>query len=608
MTYVTSPLLFIAVLVCSISSFGSAQSHAQTWQRLGVDLFDVEWMNANTIVAVGMYGSVLRSEDAGTSWNYVQTGISDDLQTLFSFDSTNALTAGNNGTIMATTDAGETWKRIDFPILNQQIRALGFPNNSSTGLAITYDGTVFRSTNQGSSWEMQGNVDAPILDFTFLGDSICVATSPKGKLYRSTDFGQTWITVYSTDTLIEIRQIATNTATAIAVGARSSQGQHSLILKSTDAGATWQEIQTTAIDFRAQSVYFINGQNIIIAGQRPFTSDILLQRAIYSTDSGKTWEAREINNERGFFNIHAFSFSPENPDRGIAIGTHQGIYLTESGGESWTTRSYARMYEPIDNIIFQSIIYGSYFFDRDTGIAYGSDGFGLGYAFHTTDHGTTWQSIQAGATVRGIYSFGDGTGIAVPASSATVNIEHKLLDMNHDGKDWSLTKKEFDEEYRYYFTSNPIHVTGETLSFTADSMIFESTDRGESWKRVTTVPEILTFSNMQYRDQYGWASVQHNTQSSTFLKSSVLRCNINDRTSWEVVYQDTGASFNILVGGLWFIDDNTGLLGNRKGVLYKTTNSGDTWDSIAQFETGISAIKFFSDSVGLVVGGITMYN
>ncbi len=360
MTYVTSPLIFVAVLVCSISSFGSAQSHAQTWQRLGVDLFDVEWMNANTIVAVGMYGSVLRSEDAGTSWNYVQTGISDDLQTLFSFDSTNALTAGNNGTIMATTDAGATWKRINFPA-EENIRALDFPSMGNEGLAITYDGTVLRSTNRGSSWETQSTLEANLLDLKFLNDSVCVTTSQKGKLYRSTDFGQTWSTVYSTDTLIEIRQIATNTATAIAVGARFIQGTQSVILKSTDAGATWQEVTTPALDFRPQSVRFISEQQIIIAGQRPYTSDILLQRAIHSSDEGESWKAGEINHTRGFLNIVALRFSPENPDQGVAIGTHQGIYLTEDRGENWTTRSYARIYEPLDASMFRSPMYGSYF-------------------------------------------------------------------------------------------------------------------------------------------------------------------------------------------------------------------------------------------------------
>lgn len=598
--YLRFPLGLLVSILCLNTS------HAQTWQRLGVDLYDVEWIDQNTIIAVGAYGTILKSTDKGQSWEYTPTGISDDLYTLYALDEKTAFSAGYNGTILRTTNVGETWDKIKTPV-NGTVHSIQFLPQSSLGIAVTRKGEILFSSNQGLSWELRTSIDSALLNCHILDDSTIIATSALGKIFRSSDFGATWENVYSAESPIEIQDIAHNKGLTIAVGSQAIQGQQSRILRSTDLGSTWQELKPTAFDFRAHSIRFITDEKIIVGGQRPTTGDIQLKRAIYSEDGGETWEALTINEAHGFMSILAFAFSPADVNQGVAVGSHQGIYLTQDTGKNWTTRSYSRMYEPIDAIMFQSKLQGSFFFDKDTGLVYGADGYGFGYVMRTTDQGTTWQSIATNAGIEGVLFFNSEQGIGIPRASPTVNTDKKIFTVRENGKNWTLSEKDFGSDYRYHFTSKPVLTPENTILFSADSLLFESSDEGETWEQMATLPDILTCTHFQFTGRYGWATAQYNTQSSSFYKSSVLRCNATDRENWDIVYQDSGSSFDILLGSLWFIEDSIGFIGNRKGTLYRTTNAGTSWDSVAQFTSGITGLRFFSESKGLAVGGMIMY-
>ncbi len=76
------------------------------------DLNDVALPDANTIVAVGNRGVIIRSTDFGATWTRPASGTSRDLFGVEFSDPTTGLAVGDWGVILATTDGGATWRDI----------------------------------------------------------------------------------------------------------------------------------------------------------------------------------------------------------------------------------------------------------------------------------------------------------------------------------------------------------------------------------------------------------------------------------------------------------------------------------------------------------------
>src|SRR5512145_2757587 len=70
--------------------------------------FDVAHVSGNTFVTVGYDGRILRSEDAGQSWQEIKRPVEWSLtQTTFVGD--HGWAVGHKGTILNTRDGGKTW-------------------------------------------------------------------------------------------------------------------------------------------------------------------------------------------------------------------------------------------------------------------------------------------------------------------------------------------------------------------------------------------------------------------------------------------------------------------------------------------------------------------
>src|SRR5215471_13831403 len=92
---------------------GSSFTSGWVWQNplpQGHHLESVAFLDPDTLVAVGQYGTVLKSTDAGLNWTIQNPAI----HSLFAVTFSDALTGtavGVNGTIVRTADGGVTWER-----------------------------------------------------------------------------------------------------------------------------------------------------------------------------------------------------------------------------------------------------------------------------------------------------------------------------------------------------------------------------------------------------------------------------------------------------------------------------------------------------------------
>jgi photosystem II stability/assembly factor-like uncharacterized protein len=262
----------------------SSPAEAQWWnvQTTGIDTNlrgvsavyapDARGMSAPVVWASGSNGVILRSLDAGNTWQrlHVADGDALDFRGIVAFNAATAYAMssgeGEKSRIYKTTDGGETWKlqytnkRKEFFLdsiacrSDTQCFALGDPIDGKFLLLNTTDGEHWNSLpsdKMPAALPNEGAFAASNTCVLLSGDEIFFGSGgPASRVFRSPDTGRTW----------------TVSETPIAHG-NASSGIFSI------TGA--------------------NGNNIVIVGgdyQDPKRASAV---AAYSQDEGKTWHLSE---------------------------------------------------------------------------------------------------------------------------------------------------------------------------------------------------------------------------------------------------------------------------------------------------------------------------
>ena len=229
------------------------------------------------LVAVGQRGHVLLSDDQGKSWRQADVPSSSDLVAVAFATPTQGWAVGHDGIVLRSTDAGTTWTRVldgrqagalmlehykreaaklgDAKAADallkeaERFAAQGAENpflditfeNASTGYLVGAFGLIFRTTDGGASWQpLLHATDNPkalhLYAVRVVGGEVYVA-GEQGlllKLDRGTDRFRALELPYK-GTLFGI----TGTPRALLV-----HGLRGTLLRSTDAGRSWQPVNT----------------------------------------------------------------------------------------------------------------------------------------------------------------------------------------------------------------------------------------------------------------------------------------------------------------------------------------------------------------------------
>ena len=138
----------------------------------------------NNLFAV--YDSIYISQDNGDTW----VGVAHLMVNTLAINSSDHIYAAGENGIYLSTNEGATWTFIS----GHDVSKIAI--NSTGHLFIaTYIGEVFRSTNNGGSWQKL-NLDHVSVKFIYINesDNIFLGTWSNG-IYRSTDNGGSWMLV-----------------------------------------------------------------------------------------------------------------------------------------------------------------------------------------------------------------------------------------------------------------------------------------------------------------------------------------------------------------------------------------------------------------------------
>ena len=269
----------------------------------------VQILNKNDIVIGGGHltndniQSIYRSFDNGLSWN-VQRDVaitSNMINTIYFKDSINGIAGGISGEIVRTSDAGTTWQS-SFLLLNRDIKKIIDFNNElllvgGNSSSFGSHQSVFSSIDNGNSWVTKRDTSLPSLNSVTFFSGTLFAVGDSGYLLKSNDFGNTWAK-QNLPLVNDYKQIKfISSTTGFIVGGFDST--YSTILKTTDAGNTWNVVVSDT-GAMLNDIAFVTATKGFAVG---------FHSKIYTTnDGGNSWSLFSLPSFNTKQNLTAISF------------------------------------------------------------------------------------------------------------------------------------------------------------------------------------------------------------------------------------------------------------------------------------------------------------
>jgi photosystem II stability/assembly factor-like uncharacterized protein len=308
--------------------------------------------------------SILRTNDGGITWgDATPAGFNGAGSNYFFLDGMKAwvLAAGSDptsgGTLFRTTNAGSSWTSIPIPFGGGSISF----SDANTGWAMVGLGAgmshmavaIYRSSDGGNTWSLVFTDDP---NATGTSDTLPFAGDKNGLTAHDTIHG--WVT------------------------GSEPVGNYIYVFSSQDGGYTWMEQNPAlppgyadAMTNAFPPLFFSSTEGVLPVGVYSNTSVTVLY---LSHDGGQTWNPTQPVPITGQFSI------PTKMDFFVWDGS-KVLYASHDGGASWATIT-TNVDPALDLVSFQ-------FVDPLTGWAVTSDANSHHQLYKTTDGGATWKVL-----------------------------------------------------------------------------------------------------------------------------------------------------------------------------------------------------------------------
>jgi len=563
-------LFFLTIFLFSIHVF--AQSNCgMTINDYCYSLNDAAFLDDSTVIVVGDYGVIMKSNDLGTTWRRINGGPAYSFLKMQFLNSKTGYILGSFD-LLRTDDGGENWFKITVDTGYVSFTNLYFLSQD-TGFVIGSQG-IYKTVDAGRKWDLQLQGFNNFSSLTFVNDTVGFTCGASNTLLKTIDFGKTWQTIDMSSFGFNLKfmdVVFTNDHDGYLL---ESGGQ---IIATSDTGNTWHTIATVSTSY-ATNIYFVDANvGYVIGGWGG--SDF------YKTiNGGANWNTVNFPSLGSLSGI-AFNKSRQ---KGIVVGDAAGygstsepghfIVKSEDAGDNWTT---------IDYIDGDNDFYDVSFIDDSIGYLFGGKYLGYGLGYKTTNTGLTWQLMPlfSASNIRecqfinkdvgfissdSIYFTQDGGNnwITVPGVAGPAMIGDKMFFFNAD--------------------------TGIYATRGSPSYLVRTTDRGINWD--TVYMSNYWFTDIEFKDSLGFA-VGYNT---------VLRSTDAGKT-WAAINTFSTSYMRTV----FLLNADTIFIGGAAGLLYYSYDSGLNWNNV---NTGISSalnivdLYFYHDSVGIAItdnnGGI----
>jgi photosystem II stability/assembly factor-like uncharacterized protein len=525
------------------------------------------------------------------------------------------IVVGTSGKILLSDDGGQSWKA------NNQDNSIGFITvsfmDSLHGVLGSFDGKIFGSVDGGHHWKL---LAGPILDnlekLLFLSSDTVFACGNSGLILRSTNGGIVWDSLKSTITqpLHNLYFFPDHSGYAI--------GDSGTILYTNNGGNSWNRQQTDS-SLNLFGIDFLDSHNGVISAEQGYlystqdqgtnwvrtrpdpTYAMTLQSVTYLSPTqiivdgrggaffrtirnGLIWDKINLPKEIRDIKLLFNSVYSKTKKEGITIGYPELILSTTDSGASWKQRASCPARESFINKIS--------FIDSSVGFAVGDHNLIL----KTTNAGDTWVSLHEDF---GPYLY---TSMFDNKDSGLVCGWNGWLEKTTDGGKTFTQKPE--SQYRTKF-EGAYRIDDRRKFLVGDSLIWKTIDGGDHWNPTiwngTLFPVFHKIVFPSPDIGFCYATFTRIIQDSLYYIYGKLFKSTNAGDTWDTL--DYGSESYI--HDMFFWNEHSGVIVTDSGS-FKTDDGGKTWRMPAFPGGGIrfNCINFLDQNIGFGAGSYgTMY-
>ncbi len=408
-------------------------------------------------------------------------------------------------------------------------------------------GQLYISTDNGNNWTSSiFNYDDVVFAIAIKENNVFIGTN--SGVYKSTNYGNSWLSVNSGLTNLVVNALAIN-------GNNIYAGTNNGLYLSSNNGNSWSMLNTGMLNSHVKAIAF-NGNNIFAGTD----SGIFL-----STNYGNSWNI--MNNGLTDTNIKALTINGTN----IFAGTcDDGVFLSTDNGNSWTAVNNGL---PLNKNIWSLSKSGNNIFA-------GCYGTGI---YWSKNNGNNWELVKNGMPSRILI-----TTIFVNDSNIFAGSENNVGIHKRSLSDLLLKPVDADTisgPQIVYKGQTPITYTIPPI-LNAASYVW-TLPSGASGNSDSNSINVIFGANSttDYISVYGLNSLGKGD-------SSILKINVNPL--WHQTNLNNETIYSFAKNG------NDVFAGGWNGI-YKSTNNGNTWTSVFNLPSQTYAIS------ALAIQGNTIY-
>lgn len=467
-----------------------------------------------------------------------------------------AVASENKYTMFRSTDNGNNWNAIENLPRVEITDILILPRDNEKTLFVgTHQSGIFRSRNNGVSWELvnEGLLNYSITKLLVNDDRdqtlFASTTGRNGGVYKSANMGDTWERVSNGLVSTNVSSLAIDPVDGWIFAATNAG-----LFRSRDGGENWFPTQLSEISISDVVVDFFNHNVVFAAGNNG--------RFYKSSDAGANWMDMSVGIPFSS-DITTFSLSKVFPDTiYAAVQTFGGsrIFRSVDGAENWTQVSNSAAGLPV-NIFHEHDTDGNYLVGTDNGL------------FKTDLSNDAWARLDVGLPGVNIHDIERREN-----GETFLTISGGVFRSNNQ-IDWEFYNSGLIHSDSRFMYPDPINEDVLYMGFYsigAQDNLFVSNDRGRSWTSLGSVNNGL--SNDDVRDMvinpvdpaemyvvtYGGGVFKTTNRGNEWISKNA---GINNPVLRKIVMdpKDSQILFVLPVGG----------------PIYKTVDGGEFWEPLS---------------------------
>lgn len=558
--------------------------------------------------AVGNGGLIMETTDGGENWvsespssycsNPAAKGSGCNLNGVSFADANNGWAVGDYGTVWRTTNGGTSWTLQTFPSASRSLAAVSF-FNTSVGVIVS-DGYAYYTSNGGANWFQASGVSTShyLESVQMKSATVGYAVGSGGSIYKTTNGGSVWVqqTSNTTDTLNSVYFIDSNNGFAVGYNNDASAGR---LLRTTDGGATWQPNSGSSVSAPLYGVTVTGATNDVLVAVGGSGSIFRTPTSIWTNTIDQVTTSLDGGAvASGVSTGRLLTVQFADATTGYAGGDSGVITKTTTAGTSWSLKAGGETHT----------ITGSSMIDENEGWVVGHDG----QVMYTNDGGTTWaddsSGIPADANLNGVHFVSDTTGFAVGCQGGTscgngsTAVAYKYTGGGSGSGTWLAMTG-----VGAVTSLQSVHMTDSTHGWAAgmDGAIFRTTN-GTDWTTTGTgtISGNIDLNSVDSTDaaSNAWVVGQDTkgTGPTTDDKGVILKYSTSGGGTWTTTEP---AGTPIFLTSIDMIDATVGVAVGGSGKVYKTIDGGTNWTAKTSGTSKLlGSVTFMDRFTGVAVG------